>query len=83
MEINTILNKNLEFSCMVKTLPTKGNLAYEYNPFRNYRINKLCYRYNNKLLTAYELLGEFGKTIEVKDGEDKEEKAKEYILEHL
>jgi len=27
------------FSTYLKQLPTKGKLAWEYNPFRNYRID--------------------------------------------
>jgi hypothetical protein len=34
------LNKKIyNFSTALKVFPTKGNLVYEYNPFRNYRID--------------------------------------------
>lgn len=40
---------------MSKVLPTKGNLAWEYNPFRNYRIDSPKYYFRNKFFTKEEL----------------------------
>jgi hypothetical protein len=40
-----VLNSNLNFSVMTNKLPTKGNLVYEYNPFRNYRLSENKYYY--------------------------------------
>lgn len=39
-----------------KLLPTKGNLVYEYNPFRNYRLNETRFQYNNRFYTEQELI---------------------------
>lgn len=51
----SVLKGTLKLEVLVKTLPTKGNLAYEYNPFRNYRLTKDMYEYDDKLLTMDEL----------------------------
>lgn len=40
---------------MSKVLPTKGNLAWEYNPLRNYRIDSPKYYFRNKFFTKEEL----------------------------
>jgi hypothetical protein len=34
-----VLESNLQFQGAYKVLPTKGNMAWEYNPFRNYRLD--------------------------------------------
>jgi hypothetical protein len=36
-------NSNIQFNSMLKMLPQKGNLVYEYNPFRNYRLTENKY----------------------------------------
>nr|DAO31364.1 MAG TPA: hypothetical protein [Crassvirales sp.] len=35
---NIPLPESISFNVQTKVLPTKGNLVYEYNPFRNYRL---------------------------------------------
>lgn len=50
-----VLKSTLSLEALVKTLPTKGNLAYEYNPFRNYRLTKDMYEYDGNLWTKEEL----------------------------
>ena len=45
----------IEFSALLKVLPQKGNLVYEYNPFRNYRLNEIRYYYKNGLYSIEEL----------------------------
>nr|DAH97533.1 MAG TPA: hypothetical protein [Caudoviricetes sp.] len=57
-----IINKSIDFRVALKTLPQKGNLVYEYNPLRNYRINKKSYSYKNRLYSPKELLIELGFT---------------------
>ena len=32
---SSVLQTEIPLEVMLKTLPTKGNLVYEYNPFRN------------------------------------------------
>ena len=39
-EFVPILNSDLTFKVLTKVLPIKGNLVYEYNPFRNYRLSE-------------------------------------------
>lgn len=50
-----VLNQDLSFKVMLKSLPTSGNLVYEYNPFRNYRLTENRYWYKQKLYTLEEL----------------------------
>lgn len=47
------------FSVMTKSLPTKGNLVYEYNPFRNLRLTENKYEYEGLLYTEAELNNKF------------------------
>ena len=43
------LNKPYQFNTFTKTFPNKGNLVYEYNPFRNYRLEEDTIYYKNRL----------------------------------
>lgn len=52
------VNESIEFATALKILPREGNLAYEYNPFRNYRVEKTSYKYNGKLISALALAEE-------------------------
>ena len=49
------LSQAVELSVLTKTLPTKGNLVYEYNPFRNYRLTQNMYEYDEQLHTEEDL----------------------------
>lgn len=49
------LNTPIEFDLMLKVSPTKGNIVYEYNPFRNYRIDTDMFEYKQHLYTLEEL----------------------------
>lgn len=55
-----VLKNSIEFAVGLKMLPTKGNLVYEYNPLRNYRLSRTGYLYKNRLHTPKELLIELG-----------------------
>lgn len=59
----------INFNVQTKVLPTKGNLVYEYNPFRNYRLTQIKYEYQEQLYTEQELEDTFDiiidKTYEV------------------
>lgn len=50
---------------MTKTLPQKGNIVYEYNPFRNYRLSKNMYEFKNSLYSLYELDTIFGLKLDI------------------
>jgi hypothetical protein len=39
------LFNDIKLEVLTKVVPTKGNLVYEYNPFRNYRLNQNMYEY--------------------------------------
>jgi hypothetical protein len=51
----SVLNNVLRLETMVNTLPTKGNLVYEYNPFRNLRLQENKYLYKGVYFTLEEL----------------------------
>ena len=63
-----VLENNMPLNVMLNTLPTKGNLVYEYNPFRNYRLTKDKYWYDGKYYTLEELKDTYNITP---DGENK------------
>jgi hypothetical protein len=50
-----VLGSAVEFEVLTKALPTKGNLVYEYNPLRNYRLSKNMYEYKNNIFSLEEL----------------------------
>lgn len=54
------LNNTINISVLTKILPKKGNLVYEYNPFRNYRLSNDCYEYQNHYYTEKQLKDTFG-----------------------
>lgn len=58
-----IINQDLLFSIQTKVNPTKGNLVYEYNPFRNFRLNKNMYEYKDTCFTLEELYENYGLSI--------------------
>ena len=64
-----MMSNIISFNVQTKVLPTKGNLVYEYNPFRNYRLTQIKYEYQEQLYTEQELEDNFNiiidKTYEV------------------
>lgn len=50
-----VLKDDIPLQVMTKQLPTKGNLVYEYNPFRNYRLSSNKYYYNNDYYSLKEM----------------------------
>ena len=50
----------IQLGIMSQITPSKGNLAWEYNPFRNYRLSEPKYYFRNKYLSESELLKELG-----------------------
>ena len=67
-----VINNDIELMTALKILPTEGNLVYEYNPFRNYRLTESGYIYKNRLYTPRELLIEL-KVIQEDDQRTNEE----------
>lgn len=61
------LKKEINFGIMSKVLPSKGNMAWEYNPFRNYRLSEAKYYFRNKFFTNEELGEELGMSIREAD----------------
>lgn len=54
------LFNNIKLEVQTKVVPTKGNLVYEYNPFRNYRLNQNMYEYQGQLYSLGDLWKLFG-----------------------
>ena len=52
------------FNTIYRTLPTEGNLVYEYNPFYNYRLNRTMVFYKNRLWELSEIADELGITYD-------------------
>ena len=63
-EINwqRVLKQDMPLNVMLNTLPTKGNLVYEYNPLRNYRLTSNKYWYKGSYYTLEELKDDFNIT---------------------
>lgn len=64
MDFKAPLNEPIKFGLMSKIIPTKGNLAWEYNPLRNYRITEPKYYFRGKFLSKEKLEEELGFTGE-------------------
>ena len=54
-----VIENGLQFDAAFKVLPTKGNMAWEYNPLRNLRLNEDMYEYDNKLHTFKEFKAQY------------------------
>ena len=70
MEFKAPLISPIEFGLMSKIIPTKGNLAWEYNPLRNYRITDPKYYFRGKFFSKEELELELDPTGATKIPED-------------
>ena len=66
MNWQPLLNNELLFEVNTQVMPTKGNLVYEYNPFRNYRLSQNMLEYKGDYYTQEQLEKKFGIKI---DGE--------------
>ena len=62
------LQGKLTFNLLRKAFPTEGNLAWEYNPLRNYRLSKEMFEYRNSLYSREELKKHFNITIDENEG---------------
>lgn len=72
IKYNPVLSKDIQFGVALKVTPSKGNLVYEYNPFRNYRLSQTAYFYKNRLFSPRELLIELGKITQDAQKSDEE-----------
>lgn len=60
-----VLTNTLDFNVLTQVLPTKGNLVYEYNPLRNYRLSKTMFEFKGSLYSLYDLYKLFGIYLEI------------------
>ena len=67
----TKLFDDIKINVQTKVLPSKGNLVYEYNPFRNYRLSSNMYEYEGGLYSIGDLYNQFGIGIKCKAGRKK------------
>ncbi len=58
-----LFDSNINLNVQTKLVSTKGNLVYEYNPFRNYRITQNMYEYKGQLYSLGDLWNIFGISI--------------------
>ena len=74
-EYQKILENPITFTAAFKTLKDTGNLVYEYNPFRNYRLSQTMFEYNNGLYSYSDLYTNFNiflaQVIQQDDGTSK------------
>ncbi len=63
----TILKSDIKFGVMSKRLPQSGDMAWEYNAFRNYRLTEPKYYFRNKYFSKEALEKELGTKIEDTD----------------
>ena len=63
MKWQPLLNNELLFEVNTQVMPTKGNLVYEYNPFRNYRLSQNMLEYKGDYYTKKQLEEKFGIVI--------------------
>jgi len=54
-----VLSNSINFGVMLKTLPTKGKMAWEYNPLRNYRLSSPEFEYQGSYYNVYDLYKKF------------------------
>lgn len=66
IEWSKVLENTIKFNTYTKVLPTKGNLVYEYNPLRNYRINQNMYEYKGEIFSLGDLWNLYGISIKCK-----------------
>ena len=51
-----VLKNNINLGSHYKVVPTKGYIAWEYNPLRNYRLSENMYEKDGKYYTKEEFL---------------------------
>ena len=74
MNWQSLINDTILFEVDTQVMPTKGNLVYEYNPFRNYRLNQNMFEYKGEYYTQQELQDQFNIVLSnnawMKNGKD-------------
>ena len=70
-DFEKILPYKIEVTSAYKVINQQGNLVYEYNPFRNYRLSTYQFEYKNYLYSLQELEEKFSITLYSKDTQDK------------
>lgn len=74
-----IIGNNINLKAIIKQYPQKGNLVYEYNPLRNYRLNETKYYFKNKFYSAKQLKNNFNITVSEEGFKDVPNREKEPI----
>lgn len=55
MDTINLFDQTIKFKTQTKQLPMNGNLVYEYNPLRNYRLDEDLYEYDDYYYNIIEL----------------------------
>jgi hypothetical protein len=58
-----LFETDTNFELLTKVVPTEGNLVYEYNPFRNYRLTENKYYYDGAYYSLEELSAKYNISI--------------------
>lgn len=64
MKWTKLFSNDCNLNVLTKVMPTKGNLVYEYNPFRNFRITQNMYEYQDSLYSLGDLWNIFQISIQ-------------------
>lgn len=63
----SLVPHEVQFEVQTQVYPTKGHLVYEYNPFRNYRLNQIMLEYKGDYYTQEQLEEQFNITLDTSD----------------
>lgn len=78
------MSGSINFGIALKKYPQKGNLAWEYNPFRNYRLNEDSVYYKNEMLSYKKFIIKYGTEEElIKDDKEEYKEIDQYSEEEL
>ena len=70
----------MDFNVVLKRIQQEGNLVWEYNPLRNYRLDQDMLYYKDRLYTYLDFLNEYVPNWSVEsDFEDTEKGAKDFL----
>ncbi len=67
----SVLANVINFDSAYKVIPTKGNMAWEYNPFHNYRLNEDMYEYDGNYYTLTQIKNLFPNEVDAIESEGK------------
>ena len=65
-DFSKVLSSPINLNLLTNTLPSKGQLVYEYNPFRNYRVqDNNIFKYRGYLMSYEDLISKYGSELTI------------------